>query len=366
VVASGYVRNANGSVVAGATVELYLDVPTDGSTTQTAPLSTTTSDGSGYYALTAPYSGAVASQALASGGWVNFDIEGTGGDIPYAQVVARHWDGTSGTWQSAAQLDGLGGAAALGLMPVYDDGTDLSAQPGASVRNGDWPNVSGPCRYASYETTTLLSTQSQPTVIGELHVAKDATGTFTYGVGSRADSHISVGLSSGGWHLGGFSHVSASDSAVVGISNVGDDWAHQLTSRFSYGLYQHDRWTLDPVTGSRIFCGSSKSVGPRRWLGNIQVGTDLSQYLHLCTTTYKATALSYAPKAFFDRTSRKLKTWEGAAYVNVGGATLGLRAWSGASQWVTYHYKFGTKYPTHWLCGNDDVPAYSSRIFAGA
>jgi hypothetical protein len=250
-------------------------------------------------------------------------------------------------------------------MPAYDDTVDLTAQPGASVTAGDWPNLSGPCRYASYETSTLLSTQIQPTVIGELHVARDAVGVYTYGRGSQADSHITVGVSSGGWHLGGYRHVNTSNTAEVSVRNTSEDWARQLISRFSYGVYKHERWTVDPATGAVISCGTSRTAGPRRWLGNIELGADLSQYLHLCTTKFLDHRLPYPPGSTFNRSSHKLHVWDAAALVNVGPGALALRAWSGASQWVTYHYEFGTKYAEHWLCGDDDYPIAAGRIFAG-
>lgn len=363
VVVSGYVRDLNGNGASGATVELYLDVGADGSSNQSAPVYTTTSDKTGYYVVRASYAGGVANEALANDGWVNFSVEATAGDMPYAQVMARRWDSTSGSWLTPSQVEG---ASSITSMPVYDDGGgDLSAQPGASVQAGDWPNVSGPCRYASYETTSLLSTEVRPTVIGELHVARDATGTFTYGKNSRADSHISIGVSSGGWHLLGFRHVATTNVGEVSIKNTSEDWAHAITSSFSYGLYKHERWTVDPVTGARISCGSSQTKEARRWLGDIGIGEDLSKYLHLCTTTYKPHALAYPPGSTFDRSSRKLTTWESAVVVGVGNGTLALRAWSGASKYVMYHYAFGPKYAQHWLCGNDDYPLYASRIFAG-
>jgi hypothetical protein len=32
---------------------------------------------------------------------------------------------------------------------------------------------------------------------------------------------------------------------------------------------------------------------------------------------------------------------------------------------VGYSYRFGTAYQQHWLCGVDNYPPYSTRIFAG-
>jgi hypothetical protein len=198
-----------------------------------------------------------------------------------------------------------------------------------------------------------------------LHVARDAVGTFLYGRGSRADSHISIGISSGGWHLGGFKHITTASSGSVGVANGTQDWARQITSRFLYARYKHERWTVDPVSGALIRCGTSQTIEPKLWLGNYELGADLSSYLHLCRTKFSGTALPYGPNGFFDRSSYKLHTWSAAATVGLGIGGLTLKAWSGASQWVQYHYTFGVAFKEHWLCGYDNYPLYASRIFAG-
>jgi hypothetical protein len=152
---------------------------------------------------------------------------------------------------------------------------------------------------------------------------------------------------------------------TVGISNTGDDWAHQIRSRFQYGLYKHERSTVDWVTGRPILCGTSYTKEARLWTGNIEVGPDLSGKLHQCLTKYSRWALPYPKNGLFHRYDHKLQTWEGAANVDLGMGALQLRAWSGASSSVGYDYQFGIAYDQHWLCGTDAYPAYASRIFAG-
>jgi hypothetical protein len=294
---------------------------------------------------------------------VNFMVEATGGDMPYALALARRWDGASGRWLTPTQVSNGDSAS---MMPVTaDDGSDLLPQAGASVSADAWPNVSGPCRYAAYEKTTLVATEADPTIIGELHVARDAVGTFYYARTGSADSHISVAVSTGGWHLGGYKHISTSTTVSISVSNSGPDWAHVIDSRFLYARYKHERWTTNPVTGARVSCGTSYTKEPKLWLGNYEIGQDLSQYLHLCQTKYFSTALSYGPNGTFSRFSRRLRTWEGAASVDLGTGSLGLRAWSGASKDVGYSYAFGTGFDKHWLCGNDAYPPFATRIFAG-
>jgi hypothetical protein len=366
VVASGHVREASGTGVYGATIQLYRDVDTD-STANQIPLATTTTDPNGYYVLRAANDGAVAAEISANDGWVNFAIEGTAGDSPYYDVVARRWDPGRARWLSGDEVEADDSSTTVSSPTTGDPlADDLSVPLGASVNAGDWPNVSGPCRYASVERTTLVSTEVDPTIIGELHVARDAHGTFYYGQGSRADTHISVGVSVGGWHLGGYKHVTTMSGASISVTNSTSDWARAITSSFLYGKYKHERTTLDPVTGQPLSCGTAFTLEPKLWLGNYQLGADLSAYLHQCQTKFfLGHAVSYGPNGTFSRSSRKLQTWEGAARVNLGSGGLSVRAWSGASAHVGYRYSFGSLYQDHWLCGNDSWPAYASRIFAG-
>jgi hypothetical protein len=234
----------------------------------------------------------------------------------------------------------------------------------ASIAAGDGPNVSGPCRFA-LQKTSLVATEIDPTIIGELHVARDATGTFYYGRGGRADSYISIGVSVGGWHLGGYKHVATANSASISVTNPTEDWAHEITSRFVYGRYRHERWTVDPVTGQTFTCGVSYTKEAKLWIGDYAIGQNLSQFLHQCTTQYTRYASSYGINGTFGRSTRKLRTYQAGAKVDLGTGSLDLRVWSGASSHVGYSYKFGTAYQQHWLCGNDNWPPYSTRIFAG-
>ena len=360
IVAEGHVTDVKGSDVSGAIVELYLDLGSNG--TQSSPLDVTTTDEAGHYVLRAPYEGAVADVGNANDGWVNFDVLGTSGDVPYNNVAARRWDAVDGRWLTPEE-DSAGDGADY---PVLPEDIDLEAYPGASIANGDWPNVAGPCRYPYGESTQLVSEETRPTVIGELHVARDATGRFYYGQTQRADSHITIAVSSGGWHLGGFRHVTASEGSGVSIANPSPDWAKQIVTYMEYGLLAHTRWALDNQ-GRPVNCGTSHTIEPIEWAGaGITAGADESQWLHKCRTwPYSQWAVPFGPTGHWDRTRNKLRVWGGAATVDLGSGGMALRAWSGASQRVRYHYEFGKAYQTHWLCGSDAPLSRSTRIFAG-
>src|SRR5439155_7054617 len=209
---------------------------------------------------------------------------------------------------------------------------------------------------------TLLATELDRTIIGELLDARDAVGTFSFGQGSEHVSNISVGLDLGhGWHLGAFAHAATGDTSGVSISNVGDDWAHQLRSDFVYAKYRKQSLNFWGDV-----CSTWYTIEPKEWVGGgIVPGADESQYLHQCLTTYAKWRVNQGPASSWFRASNKLRTWGAAATVDLGSGGLGLQAWTGASRWVRYDYSFGTRIHDHYLCGNDDYPKRSSRVFAG-
>ena len=363
IVASGYIRKPDGTGASGATVLLYRDVDTDSNITQKA-LDEATTDSSGYYVLHATNTGDVAIDAAANDGWVNFAIEANAGDSPYFDVVARRWDPARGVWRSTED-DEVFADGSTGVSPAAPDSLAVDVAPtGGSLVAGDWPSFVGSCKLA-IEKTTLVRTEVDPTTIGELHVAKDATGKFSYGIGNRADSEISIASSVGGWHLLGFKHIATNTTTSVAVTNSGEDWARQIRSRFQYGLYKHERSTVDWVTGQRVPCGTSYTKEPRVWVGNIELGADLSSKLHLCQTKYAQWSVPFSQNTEFHRYSGKLQTWQGAASVDLGFGRLDLSAWSGASKSVGYDYHFGVASAVHWLCGTDSWPRFASRIFAG-
>jgi hypothetical protein len=353
----GHVLDLNGSPVAGASVALYRDLDSDGSVTQNAPLDRTTSDSDGAYVLRVAYS----SDLVDEDGWANFAVEGTSGDVPYYAVAARRWNGND-TWltpDQAAQVD-----ARDPTYPVLPDDVELDPQEGASIMAGGGPDVGeGPC-YAAYDETTYLSSELDNTVIGELHVAQDATGTFSYAVGNRADSYISLGINLGlRWHVSPFvfKHITRADSAIVAETNPSEDWAHRLLSTFRYAKYKHERYSA--WTGK--VCSTWYTVEPKEWWGGIFPGADESRYLHQCLTTYRRYMNRFGPNSGFSRSRYKLRMWGAGVTVGLGTGGLGLAARSGASARVTYRYHFGTRFQNHYLCGNDAPPARSTRVLAG-
>jgi hypothetical protein len=355
VVAQGYVRDPTGVPVEGATVELFRD-PATGSSGSYAPLDTMTTGTDGFFVLRSAYTDELRADAAANGGYVNFDVLGSSDQVGYYGGVERTYDAAAGIWLTPEQ------AVSNDRTGVPDQKLDLPPVPASSLGAGGGPKVGASwCPFAR-KTKTLVATERDSTIVGELLVARDAVGTFAFGEGTEHVSNISIGLNFGhGWVLGAFEHAATGDETGAWIANTGEDWARVIRSDYIYAKYR--KQTLD-LFGN--VCSTWYTIEPKEWVGGGLVpGADESQYLHKCLTTYRQWSIRQGPNSGWFRTSNKLRTWGIAATVGLGSGGLGVQAWTGASRWVTYHYTFGSATFDHYLCGNDNYPRRSTRIFAG-
>jgi len=327
-----------------------------GATGSFSPLDSATTGTDGFFALRSNYTDELRGDAAANGGYVNFDVLGSADDSSYYDGVTRTFDGAGGGWLTPEQ------AVAERGSRLPEDPLVLDPVPGASLKAGDGPAVGSPWCVLATKTKALLATERDSTIIGELLVARDAIGTFSFGEGTEHVSNISVGLNFGnGWSLGAFQHAATGETSGVSISNTTQDWAHQLRSDFIYAKYR--KQTVD-VFGN--VCSTWYTIEPKEWVGGgIVSGADESQYLHKCLTTYRRWYIRQGPGSTWYRSSNKLRTWGAAATVGLGSGGLALNAWTGSSRWVRLDYSFGTSIYDHYLCGSDDFPKRSSRIFAG-
>jgi hypothetical protein len=354
VVAQGYVRDPSGAPVSGVVVELFRD-PSVGSGGSYGPLDTDTTGTDGFFVLRSDYTAELRGDAAGNGGYVNFDVMGSSDDAPYYSGVTRVYDSTAG-WLTPEQ------AVADDRTRVPQEKLDLRPVPGPSLPAGGGPAVGSRWCPLATKTKTLLATERDSTIIGELLVARDAIGVFSFGEGTEHVSNISVGVNFGnGWAIGAFEHAATGETSGVEIQNVGDDWAHVLRSDFIYAKYR--KQTVDFLGN---VCSTWYTIEPKEWVGGgIVPGADESQYLHKCLTTYRQWYIRQGPGSAWFRSSNKLRTWGAAATVGLGSGGLAVQAWTGASRWVRYDYLFGTAYFDHYLCGNDGFPKRSTRIFAG-
>jgi hypothetical protein len=357
VVAQGYVRDPTGVPVSGATVSLYRDPAVDSAAT-VAPLATATTDTVGFFVLRSANTSELQQDAAANGGHVNFDVMASAGDAPYYEAVTRVYSAAGAArWLTPEQ------AVAEDPALEPDEQLDVRPVPQGSLAAGDGPAVGSPWCLLTYKTKTLVSTERDPTVIGELLVGEDATGTFSFGEGAHTISNISVGLNFGhGWTVGAFKHASTGNSTGVSISNTTENWAHVLLSDYVYAKYR--KQTVSHITGE--VCSTWYTIEPKEWVGGgIVAGADESEFLHKCLTTYSRWVIDQGPNSTWYRNRNKLKTWGAAVTVGLGSGGLDLSGWTGSSQWARYDYSFGTRGDHHYLCGSDAVPKRSSRIFAG-
>jgi hypothetical protein len=355
VVAQGYVRDPTGVPVEGAVVELFRD-PAGGAPSSYAPLDTATTGTTGFFVLRSAYTADLRADAAANGGYVNFDVLGSSDAAPYYDGVTRVYDAADGVWLTSEQ------AVADDRTRIPDQVLDLRPVSSPSLGSGGGPAAGARwCPFAT-KTKTLLATERDSTIIGELLVARDAIGTFSFGEGTEHVSNIAVGVNFGsGWSLGAFAHAATGNTSGVSISNIGEDWAHVLRSDFVYGKYR--KQTVD-LFGN--VCSTWYTIEPKEWVGGgIVAGADESQYLHKCLTTYRQWSIRQGPDSTWFRSGNKLRTWGAAATVGLGTGGLSVSAWTGASRWVRYDYGFGRAVVDHYLCGNDDLPKRSSRVFAG-
>src|SRR5439155_654412 len=136
---------------------------------------------------------------------------------------------------------------------IADEKLDLRPVPGPSLAAGGGPAVGTTWCPFSRKTKTLVATERDSTIIGELVVARDAVGIFAFGEGTEHVSNISIGVNFGnGWTLGAFEHAATGDTTGVSIENVGDDWAHVLRSVFDHYLCGNDGY---PRRSTRVFAG---------------------------------------------------------------------------------------------------------------
>jgi hypothetical protein len=354
VVAQGYVRDPGGAPVEGVVVELFRD-PAIGSAGSYAALDTATTGTDGFFVLRSQNTAELQGDAAANDGYVNFDIMGSSDEVGYYSGVTRTYDAAAGIWLTPEQ------AVADPGDRVADAKLDLRPVSGPALRAGGGPAVGSRWCIGGMKTKTLVATERDSTIIGELLVARDAVGEFSFGEDTEHVSNISVGINFGNsWALGGFMHAATGGGSGVSIQNAGDDWAHVIRSDFLYAKYR--KQTID-IFGN--VCSTWYTIEPKEWIGGIWPGADESQYLHRCLTTYRQWKIRLGPGATWFRESNKLRTWGAAVTVGLGTGGLGLEAWTGASRWVRYDYHFGKLIFDHYLCGNDAYPRRSTRVFAG-
>jgi hypothetical protein len=86
-----------------------------------------------------------------------------------------------------------------------------------------------------------------------------------------------------------------------------------------------------------------------------------------CTTTYNANKLTLQgpEKAEWKRFKNSVTSFQHNISLSAYVATLAVRGKSGLSARVGWEYTTYGARSTYHLCGNDEKPAFASRVFAG-
>lgn len=213
---------------------------------------------------------------------------------------------------------------------------------------------------------TVYSTFQSRTMVSELHNDyPNLQAVALYGRTDQADSNISVGIRATKYKV----NFSASGTNHIGNSNVTEVKKNVWGS---YGkalntLFQYQRWRHHPDNG--LACQSPPApyeiLKSTRWQGDtLGAAWDDSRFDGQCLTTYSQYKVRLDAGADWARFSNDYTgyTWT----MNVAaGITYNNSSWSGASTRVGHEYHNPWNAPTAYICGNNEMPAFALRIFAG-
>ena len=300
--------------------------------------------------------------AARNDGHVNFALYGVSQEATSSlRFFSARQDGR-GTWRGAADLRGV--VVETHRKPPAPDFFErlearLTSLPAREARAGT-VQASGAgwlddCYY------DLIRTFDRGTPVLELHTwYGDLLGKASYGETRMADSDVTVGVRYGeAFSMEGTTHIGNAQSVTASLSRTGK-FGRVLQSEFRY-----KHWRVS--TPNNFICGAAprEIVQAVRWNGTgLLPMWDDSRFDGQCTTTYRANRAAFSRNAEWSRWNEELTSYQWNLQV-AAGLTVATRARSGASSRVGYEYTTGSARNIYYLCGNDEKPAFSLRIFAG-
>lgn len=324
----------------GAEIDVFLD-PAEGggmATGDTATftlVSSTTTDNTGAYTLTAPISSAVTAAANANGGFVNFvevETSPSGANMSTTFFAAQLVNGSS--WA-------VGNAASADLtVPDSSFTNSVVAPTGVIPNNG--------CHFPPQ--TTVLSTTNVQTTVGEVHTAGDMTNDFQYGRDGHAETNIGVGFSTDNVNFSASGTNYRSDTASANWPTVGAQVGQRATSSFRYQRLKV-YYPCQAVT--HYF---KKSV---QWNGGTAWGTDNHNLDNSCQGS--GNTVSFLPGSGFTKIQGSGVTW------SIGATFFGFNATTQQGWGTDNHsvWQFGRNNTHYYLCGNNNTPVTAQRVYAG-
>lgn len=300
-----------------------------------ALVTTGSADDTGAFTLRAGTTPELLRLAEVNNGYVNFVMyTPDGGEWHFSRYLGARSASSPATYQAEAVRWSERPELAAEPLEVR-----VPAQRTFRAANGGTPLV-GMCR--EYQ---VVKTERASTKIGEINAEPDTVyNMFTYGEGNTADSDISVAMRGNGpWQLVGTHHVGNGRETEVEHEG-GASQSLWFSSGFDYHLMRDD-------------CGREKVI-VHQWRSGIEDHRQINQG---CTIEpYRRHAERFDPGKSFKRSENRSVTWTNAA--EIFGASLTSR--SGFSKHVHMELKFGSG-ETHLVCGDDEVPNHSKRVFSG-
>jgi hypothetical protein len=337
----GRLLDANGSPARGV-VRVYLLAP--GPTGKLPYVRTLQTTANGRFLLRSTVTPDMASAAGRNGGWVNLIAVGYANGRSFSTAFTRRFDRVR--WASPRDA-----AVSIDIRIPAAPGTRLGA---AQLRSLNLAQDPSPASDSSSATSCIYVHESYAnnlTQVGELHpYYSDATGLLTYGTSADSDVGVGVTINNGStWSQSGTIHIgsAASDSVPGALENVGR----------GVGMYfQYDKYhlTCEPFDEHHIQVNAF--AGGDAYIGNLS-GNDGK-----CHSAYPSYTVSKVPGSTFVTSTERAFKW--SAGVNAFGV-VNLSTQSGFSTYVDIKYTYGHSLSIYYICGNDNVPTLSHRVFAG-
>ncbi|HXA27972.1 MAG TPA: hypothetical protein VN193_04415 [Candidatus Angelobacter sp.] len=399
-VLQGQVRTAGGQPVPNALVKL--SVLPSGSVLPTTvaspaqPLAVVVAGTDGSYSIPAPSLGpAMLAQAVANGGWLNFELDGETVTAPTVAGAQGNLDlygskGVAVLVAPSAVADPVIGTVRStgnsGLLVVYSyqgvaTGTVVPVVSTAVsnvehkvpcltsncfVANQSTPNITSQCGQNWYR----INAENDWGVYSEFHTWDDETGHMQYGRTASTDIDFAFQYGDGGpWNINGSLHMGNTNGNGGGSGWVGTYQVQQYAAEYTVVEEESDspcqgrniyRTYTTQYTGGTKFWGygDASNDGPNGYYAQpVDNQADFGQCNYESSTG--------ADDGGFTRTQGTDQTWRGGLGITAWGGAVSLAVTTSYSEEHKSHWDFGCSSEVHSLFGRDGSPGSSATtIFA--
>ncbi len=347
--ARGRVVDGAGDPVQGATVEVFLwpgGATSVGMPVPTILVGSTTTGPDGTYVVVATDVGTLSDAAATNGGYANLELRIRKDALLFERFFVLPMAPSGGT-SMLGTLDRISRSARD--PSIRAELAPRAPGVGSVVATSVEPQAA-PC--LTWVKSKELTEQWG--VVGEIHRWKEAIPKDTFTYGATADSTFEVALNAGdGWYVGGTNHIgntsSRGSAATVAVTLKDAATGYQTEAKFKRAEYSQ-------------VCTNNKKRQAYAWNGyDLRKGSSITGLDGHCGDTYAQYAWRFPlDQTGWSRFENEAHWWNQA--ISLGVLTVGGR--SGYSTYVVSEWTF--KEGVHkTLCGNDDLPRYAHRVFAG-